>query len=122
MLVLAIIIGIFAINNSGVVLIDFVFTEVLLSQAIVIFLCALLGALVATIFGLIRQMTLKKEIKQLSNKNKALQLQVDELTVKLVTKEEELSVLTPQEDSAMVLEPETDPSSGDQLPNSENMI
>lgn len=63
-LILAVIIGIFVISNSGVVAIDFIFTEVMISQAIVIFICVLLGAILATIFGGIRQMSLKKEIKQ----------------------------------------------------------
>ena len=99
-LILAIIIGIFAISNSAVVTIDFIFTKVLLSQAIVIFICALLGALIATIFGLIRQMSLKKEIKELANKNKKIQievdqlkLEVDDLTRQLNEKEEEINLL-----------------------------
>lgn len=64
-LVLAIIIGIFAISNNAVVPINFVFAEVELSQAIVIFICVLLGAIIASIFGGIRQHSLKKNIKQL---------------------------------------------------------
>nr|WP_300006252.1 LapA family protein [Tissierella sp.] len=63
-LVLAIIIGIFAISNNAVVPINFVFAEVELSQAIVIFICVLLGAIIASIFGGIRQHSLKKNIKQ----------------------------------------------------------
>lgn len=80
-LILSVIIAIFAISNSAVVTIDFIFTEVLLSQAIVIFVCVLLGAIIATIFGWIRQMALQKEIKQLKKDKQALQVEVDGLKI-----------------------------------------
>lgn len=99
-LILSIIIGIFAISNSGVVAIDFIFTEVLLSQAIVIFICVLLGALLATIFGGLRQMSLKKNIKELTKENQAVKVEVyevkvqrDKLAEDLKAKEEELDLL-----------------------------
>lgn len=78
-LVLAVIIGIFVISNSGVVAIDFIFTEVMISQAIVIFICVLLGAILATIFGGIRQMSLKKEIKQAKAETSRLQSENEKL-------------------------------------------
>lgn len=81
MLILFIIIGVFAISNSSVVAIDFIFTEVLLSQAIVIFICVLLGFLMASIFGLIRQMGFRKQIKELGKENEALKEEVDRLKV-----------------------------------------
>lgn len=92
-LILAVIIGIFALSNSEVVAIDFIFTEIMLSQAIVIFICVLLGALVASLFGLIRQMSLKKEIKELKTKNTSLQNEIDELKVGIADKETQLSLL-----------------------------
>lgn len=87
-LILALIIGIFAISNSSVVPIDFVFAKVQISQAIVIFICVLLGAIIATIFGGIRQISLSKEIKHLKVENKALQDEVDVLKVRMKVKEE----------------------------------
>lgn len=87
-LILAVIIGIFAISNSSVVPIDFVFAKVQISQAIVIFICVLLGAIIATIFGGIRQISLSKEIKHLKAENKALQDEVDVLKVRMKVKEE----------------------------------
>lgn len=87
-LILAVIIGIFAISNSSVVPIDFVFAKVQISQAIVIFICVLLGAIIATIFGGIRQISLSKEIKHLKAENKALQDEVDVLKVRIKVKEE----------------------------------
>lgn len=70
-LILAIIIGIFAISNNALVPINFIFTEVLLSQAIVIFSCVLLGAILASVFGGIRQMSLKKDIRHLKSEKEA---------------------------------------------------
>ncbi len=92
-LILALIIGIFAISNSGVVSIDFIIAEVELSQAIVIFICVLLGALVASIFGLIRQMSLKKEIKELKAKNNSLQIELNQSIINSKNKEEKLDLL-----------------------------
>lgn len=92
-LILALIIGIFAISNSSVVSIDFIFAEIELSQAIVIFICVLLGALVASIFGFIRQLSLKKDIKELKTKNNTLQIELNQLIVKLKNKEDNLNLL-----------------------------
>lgn len=72
-LILAVIIGIFVISNSAVVSIDFIFTKVMISQAIVIFVSVLLGAILATLFGGIRQMSMKKEIRQVKAESKTLQ-------------------------------------------------
>lgn len=109
-LILSIIIGIFAISNSGVVAIDFIFTEVLLSQAIVIFICVLLGAIIATIFGWIRQMGLKKEIKELNKENQTLKTEIyeskvqgDKLAAEVKNKEEEIRLLNAKDK----LNPET---------------
>ena len=91
-LILALIIGIFAITNSGVVTVDFIFAEVELSQAIVIFICVLLGAIIASLFGFIRQMSLKKEIKELKTMNNSLQIELNQLIISLKNKEEEFTL------------------------------
>lgn len=96
-LILAVIIGIFAISNSGVVSIDFIFTEVLVSQAIVIFICVLLGAIIASIFGGIRQMSLNKDIKQLKAENKELQSEMHKLNTQINDKEEHNELLNASE-------------------------
>ena len=87
-LVLTVIIVIFAVSNSGMIAIDFIFTEVFLSQAIVIFVCVLLGAIIASILGWIRQGSLKKDIKHLKTENKELQFEVYELMAQIKNKEE----------------------------------
>lgn len=89
-LVFAILIGIFAISNSGVVTIDFVFTEVVLSQAIVIFVCVLLGALLASIFGYSRQLGLNKKIKNLKKENQTLIQEISQLKTTAEKSREEL--------------------------------
>ncbi|MDY0236680.1 MAG: LapA family protein [Gudongella sp.] len=107
-LILAVIIGIFALSNSEVVAIDFVFTEIMLSQAIVIFICVLLGALIASLFGLIRQMSLKKDIKELTTKNTNLQNEVDELKLRIGDKETQLSMLYARNSNKSIDEPVND--------------
>jgi uncharacterized integral membrane protein len=107
-LILAVIIGIFALSNSEVVAVDFIFTEVMLSQAIVIFICVLLGALVASLFGLIRQMSLKKEIRELKTKSTSLQNEVDELKLRIEDKETQLSLLYSRNSNKGIDESEND--------------
>ncbi len=107
-LILAVIIGIFALSNSEVVSIDFIFTEIMLSQAIVIFICVLLGALVASLFGLIRQMALKKEIKELKVKNTSLASEIEDLKNRITDKEEQLSLLYSRNASLGVSEAKKD--------------
>lgn len=91
-LILAVIIAIFAISNSAVVPINFIFTEVVLSQAIVIFVCVLLGAIVASIFGGIKQMSLKKEINGLEAENKELEKQINKANRKLNDSDNQMKI------------------------------
>lgn len=63
-LIFAIIIAVFALNNAEKVMIDFIFTEVQLSQALVIFLSSILGAAVTAILGSVRNYKLSKETKE----------------------------------------------------------
>lgn len=86
-LILSIIIVIFAINNNQAVPIDFIFMEILLSQAIVIFVCVLLGAIIASTFGIIRQVSLKKNIRELESETKTLEKEMAKLKVELINKE-----------------------------------
>lgn len=80
-LILSLITGVFTISNSSVVTIDFIFTEVLISQAIVIFICILIGAVITTIFASIRQMSLRKNIKHLKLENDKLEKENSSLRV-----------------------------------------
>ena len=65
-LVFAAIIALFALNNSEKVLINLFFTEVQLSQALIILGSTLFGAIIAAIFSGVKSLKLKKEIKHLN--------------------------------------------------------
>lgn len=78
-LIFAAIVAIFALNNSEIVLINLLFTKVEISQAIVILISAILGAVVAAIFSGVRSLrsnrkikNLNQEIRELNEKNKEL--------------------------------------------------
>lgn len=84
-LVFAVIVAIFALKNGDKVLIDFLFTKVEVSQAIVIFLSAILGAVTVSILGIVKNIKFRKEIKALNkkadlmvNKNKNLESLLEE--------------------------------------------
>lgn len=67
-LIFATLIAVFALKNGDKVLIDFLFAKVNVSQAIVIFISAILGAVIVAVLGSVRGIKLKKEIKDLKNK------------------------------------------------------
>lgn len=84
-LIFAVIVAVFALKNGDKVLIDFLFTKVEISQAIVIFLSAILGAVTVSILGIVKNIKFRKEIKVLNkkvnsmvNKNKDLELLLEE--------------------------------------------
>lgn len=87
-LILAAIVGIFALNNSELVEIDLFFTSIFVSQAIVIFLSAIFGAVIVAFLSWVKSLRLKKEIKDL---NKSILLTEDEKLklMDLVDKKEE---------------------------------
>ncbi len=88
-LIFATFIAIFALKNSDKVLIDFIFTKVNISQAIVIFISAILGAVIVAILGSIKNFKFKKEIKELKNKLATIEEDRDNLIFLLETKEKE---------------------------------
>ena len=92
-LILSIIAIIFAINNNAIVTIDLIFTQIEISEAIVIFVCVLLGAAIASIFSWIREMKLKKNIKQLNLKIDELNKNIINLEKVVGEKEEQIKLL-----------------------------
>ena len=72
-LIFAAIVAIFALKNGEKVLIDFIFTKVEISQAIIIFLSAILGAVIVAILGGVKNIKFKKEIKELNKKIEPLE-------------------------------------------------
>lgn len=72
-LIFAILVAVFALKNADSVLIDFFFAKVQVSQAIVIFVSAALGAVIVTILGFVRQLKLSLKIKEQVKKIKKLE-------------------------------------------------
>ncbi len=90
-LIFAGIVGLFALNNGGKVLIDLFFIEVEISQAIVIFISAFLGAIIAAILGWIKDFKSNKKIKELIKENEKINKEKILLEDKLISKDEQIS-------------------------------
>ena len=78
-LIFAAIVAIFALANADKVAIDLLFTKVQISQAIVIFISTILGALIMALLGMVRTFKLKKEIKELNKLIEPLEAEVTNL-------------------------------------------
>ncbi|MGM0369128.1 MAG: LapA family protein [Bacillota bacterium] len=83
-LILSIIVASFAIVNSKVVMINLLVTTVSVSQALVIFISAAIGSIISLLFGLMKELKLKKKLKnsrqkiqKLEEKNENLEQQLD---------------------------------------------
>ena len=72
-LIFAIIITVFALKNGNDVSVDFILTKREVSQAIVIFVSAALGAIIVTLLGLVRQIKMSLKIREMSKKISALE-------------------------------------------------
>lgn len=72
-LIASIIIIVFAITNSSPVPVNVFFAKYELSLALVIFISTAFGAIIASSIGFVNQFKLKKEIKNLKNKNSDLE-------------------------------------------------
>lgn len=92
-LIFAILVGIFAVGNSNKVLIDLFFTEIEMSQAIVIIVSALLGAIIVSFLNWVQALKLKKEIKELHKKIESLEVDNGKLTSLMESREEEVNQL-----------------------------
>ncbi len=99
-LVFAVIVGIFALANGEKVAIDFIFKKVYTSQALIILISALLGALIVFLISSIKSMRLKqnikkmeKEISELEEKNESLSKIADEMIIEELNDYEDLEAL-----------------------------
>ncbi|RKD34651.1 LapA family protein [Thermohalobacter berrensis] len=93
-LVFAILIAIFALQNSSQVMIDFIFKKIQISQAIVILVSASLGAVIATALNLVRQFKLNLKIKDLKRKITSLEeakTKIEKKLTKYLEQQEELT-------------------------------
>ncbi len=91
-LVFAILVAVFALRNGNNVNIDFLFAKIQISQAIVIFVSAALGAVIVTILGLVRHLKLSMKIKEqsklissLENEKQILENKIEEIKEKEIS-------------------------------------
>lgn len=96
-LILAAIVGVFALSNSEKVEIDFIFTQIIVSQAIVIFLSAFAGAVIVAFLGWVKDLKLKKEIRNLNKKVDEVEEEKRFLQDTIVKKEEQIKSLYERE-------------------------
>lgn len=88
-LIFAVFIGLFALRNGGPVTIDLFFTEIAMSQALVIIFSALLGALVIYLLNFFKILHFKREIKTLNKKGESVDSDIQALNNKILILEEE---------------------------------
>ncbi|MFA5527115.1 MAG: LapA family protein [Peptostreptococcales bacterium] len=87
------IVAIFALINSQTVAINLFFYKFEgVSQAVVIFVSAALGALIVTLLGLVKHIILKNEVRRYKKETKDLIAQVDALTARTQDLTEKLQV------------------------------
>ncbi len=92
-LIIAVIVGIFAVSNGERVEVDLIFTRVYMSQAIVIFISTFLGAVIVAIIGWIKSWKYKKLIKELNKKITTLEDDKMRILQEVEKKEEQISTL-----------------------------
>ena len=92
-LIFAAIVAVFALKNGDKVLIDFIFTKVEVSQAIVIFLSAILGAVVVAILSGVKNIKYKKEIRDLNKELQSLKEEKNNMQFLLENRGEEIAKL-----------------------------
>lgn len=95
-LIFAAIVAIFALSNADKVLIDFLFIKVEISQAIVIFISTLLGAVIAALLGVFRTIKYKREIRELKKEREPIFEELEDLKDLVNDREEEIANLNEQ--------------------------
>lgn len=78
-----VLVTIFAVQNAETVLINFFYSSVEISQALVIFISAISGALIITLLGLYRELRMKLKIKQQTKTISQLQNELSQYKAKL---------------------------------------
>lgn len=79
-LIFAALVAIFALSNADKVSIDLLFTKIQISQAIVIFISTILGAVIVALLGMFKTFKLKREIKDLKKEMEPLEEEINNLT------------------------------------------
>lgn len=93
-LIISLLIAIFAIQNGSVVTIDLFFASFQVSQAIVILVSVVVGAVTAAILGSIRQIKNFTVTKELKNKTKQFEMENADMHKSLASYENDIQILT----------------------------
>lgn len=93
-LIFATLVAIFAIQNSAVIYVKFFFTSFQVSQALIIFISAVLGAVIVMFLGIRREYNLRKEIKQLEKNLSQKDNEITSLTTDMDNLKQQSTVLT----------------------------
>lgn len=86
-LVFAVFIALFAVQNAGVVVINFLWYKISMSQAVVILSSALIGVLIMLPFDVIRRIKYKLKLKELSGENKRLKDEIKKIEPAVLEKQ-----------------------------------
>lgn len=92
-LIFTAIVVVFALSNSGVVSIDLMFASFEVSQAIVIFMSAILGGLVVSVLSFFRRIKLSREIKSLKSELDGVKEERKSLIDQLESKDKQIMSL-----------------------------
>ena len=82
-LIFSVLVAIFAIQNAGNVEVKFFFWRFMVSQAVVILISAIVGAIIVLLLGLIKQIRQNMKIKQLSKEVDQITNERNDLLAKL---------------------------------------
>lgn len=103
-LIFAVFIAFFAVQNAGVVVINFLWFKASMSQAVVILCSALVGVLIMLPFDAVRTIRHKLKLKELSGENKRLKDELKKLEPKKEEPVSEKQLLQAAEDAAGIAE------------------
>jgi len=108
-LLFSVIVVIFALQNSAIVTINFLFAEFTMSQALVILVSAIFGAIIVLLLGMIKQIASSMKIRNLTKainklEEEARLLKKKEEMVHIERLEEENKLLKEKEESNQEIE------------------
>lgn len=94
-LIFALIVAIFGIQNAEVISVNFFFTKINISLALIIFISTIIGAIIVTLLGLKKEFILSRSNRELTKKAEALQNDMEickNNSAVLITENETLSM------------------------------
>jgi uncharacterized membrane protein (DUF106 family) len=90
-LIFAILVALFGIQNAAVISVNFFSTKFYISLALIIFVSAIIGAIVVTLLGLQKEFTLSRGNKQLAKKAKNFESEIE--SSKMISSKEKMKHL-----------------------------